>query len=82
MLSRAGCSGRIQPLHRTVTSTVVSDCTIHKDFQSFLINMGQGEAVQKTEFSFRISLSFIFSLEFEFKFFSHYLILLALLCQW
>lgn len=43
--------------------------------------MGQGEAVQKTEFSFGISLSFIFHLEFEFKIFSHYLILLALLCQ-
>lgn len=50
-------------------STVVSDCTIHRDFQSFLINMDQREAVKKSEFSFRIPLSFVFSLEFEFKIF-------------
>lgn len=69
-------SGRTQPLHSSDTAPVLSDCTVHEDFQSFLISMGQGEAVQKSQFNFRISLSFSFSLEF--KNFSHYLILLAL----
>lgn len=55
VLSRAGGSGRIQPLHRTVTSTA-SRLHNPKGFPILPDKHGAGGGSKKSEFSFRISL--------------------------